>query len=84
VLAGVPYAERIKLKAIVAQGWKDSGYWDLCPHFLNIQGLHNLCYISLTSWEDTPNYMLEDSSFLTQKAAKFFLRILILFVNGVN
>jgi len=55
MLAGVRYVERIKLKTIVAQVWKDSGSWDLSPSFLNIQGLHNLRYISLTSWEDTPN-----------------------------
>jgi len=41
---------------------------------LNIQGLHNLRYISLTSWEDTRNWMLEDSGSLTQKIAKKFLK----------
>jgi len=39
----------------VAQGWNKSGSWDLFPSLLNIQGLHNLRYISLTTWEDTPN-----------------------------
>jgi len=71
------------LKAILAQGWKDSGSWDLST-FLIIQGLHNLPYISLASWEDTPNWMLEDSSSLTQKVARKFLRILILLVNEIN
>jgi len=65
LLARVSYAKRIKLKATMTQGWKDSDSWDLSPSFLNIQGLHNLCYISLTSWEDTPNWMLEDSGSLT-------------------
>jgi len=74
MIAGVPYVESIKLKAIVAQGWKDSGSCDLSPSFLNIQGLHNLCYISLTAWEDTPNWMLEDSRSLTQKAARKFFK----------
>jgi len=61
------------LKATVAQGWKDGGSWDLSHSFSNIQGLHNLRYISLTSCEDTHNWMLEDSGFLIQKAAiKFF------------
>jgi len=36
MLIGVPYAKRIKLKAIVAQGWKESGSWNLFPSFLNI------------------------------------------------
>jgi len=58
----------------VAQGWKDSGSWDLCPSFLNIQGLHNLRYIYLTFWEDTRNWMLEDSGSLTQKATRKFFK----------
>jgi len=33
--------------------------------------MHNLCYISLTSWEDTPNWM-KDFAFLTQMAPKKF------------
>jgi len=45
----------MKLKATVAQGWKDSSSSNLSPSFLNIQGLHNLRYISLTYWEDTPD-----------------------------
>jgi len=49
MLAHILYAERINLKATVAQGWKDSGSWDLSLSFLNIQNLHNLRYISLTS-----------------------------------
>jgi len=41
--------------------------------FLNIQGLPNLRYISLISWKDTLNWMMEDSGSLTQKAViKFF------------
>jgi len=35
LLVGVPYVKRIKLKAIVAQGWKESGSWDLSPSLLN-------------------------------------------------
>ena len=54
----------------MAQGWKESGSWDLSPSLLNIQGLHNLRYISLTSWEDTPNWMVEDSGSITQKTTR--------------
>jgi len=36
LLAGVSYAKRIKLKATMTQGWKNSGSWDLSPSFLNI------------------------------------------------
>jgi len=50
----------------MAQGWKKSGSLDLSPSFLNIQALHNLRYISLTAWEDTPNWMLEDFASLTR------------------
>jgi len=31
-----------------------------------------ICYISLTAWEDTPNWMLEDFGSVTQKAANKF------------
>jgi len=55
LLTGVPYAERIKLKASLTQGWKESGCWNLSSSLLNIQGLHNLRYIYLTSWVDTLN-----------------------------
>jgi len=74
LLVGVPYVESIKLKATVGQGWKDGGSWELSPSFLNIQGFHNLRYISLASWEYTPSWMLEDSGSLTQKAARKFFK----------
>ena len=62
------------MKASVGQGWKENGSWDLSPSLLNIQGLHNLCYIFLTSWDNTPNWMLEDSGSLIEKAARKFFK----------